>query len=263
MLQLISSVSAAAFAPVPRPTYMSSLFYSSSSQASSFSGTDSDGSCLPDAPIKRRRVRKPIMETVPKSQAPWQRMLDDQASGKNTIDQEDTKDGRYFRRRFRIPFAMFITLIKVILEERWFAGFDELGRGNLDATRSERMRGASLHVNFLSALRILGRGNVFDECCDGSGCSESLLASWFHHFVARFVARLFKCMVCPPSSVDELSAQMRIYQRLGLNGACGSTDVTHIPLGKCPRNWQNSCTGKSGKPTLAYSVTCSHSRKIY
>jgi hypothetical protein len=111
------------------------------------------------------------METVPKSQAPWQRMLDDQASGKNTIDQEDTKDGRYFRRRFRIPFAMFITLIKVILEERWFAGFDELGRGNLDATRSERMRGASLHVNFLSALRILGRGNVFDECFDGSSCS--------------------------------------------------------------------------------------------
>jgi hypothetical protein len=190
-------------------------------------------------------------------------MLQEQAAGKNSIHDECTKDGRYFRRRFRIPFSMFATLIKIILEERWFSGFDENGRGLLDATRDERRRGASLHVKVLSVLRVLGRGNVFDEVFDGSGCSESLIASWFHQFLDRFVARLFKCMVCPPACVDDLAAQMRIYQRLGLNGACGSTDVTHIPLGKCPRNWQNSCTGKSGKPTLAYSVTCSHSRKIY
>jgi hypothetical protein len=190
-------------------------------------------------------------------------MLDDHAAGRSSLDKEDTRDGMFFRRRFRIPFAMFKTLIEIILEERWFSGFDELGRGNLDATRDERRRGASLHVKVLSVLRILGRGNVFDECFDGSGCSESLIASWFHKFLDRFVSRLFQCMVRPPETVDELAAQMRIYQRLGLNGACGSTDVTHIPLGKCPRNWQNSCTGKSGKPTLAYSMTCSHSRKIY
>ena len=190
-------------------------------------------------------------------------MLDDHAAGRTSISQEDTRDGRYFRRRFRIPFAMFEALIKVILQEEWFSGFDRNGRGSLDATRDERRRGASLQVKVLSVLRILGRGNVFDECFDGSGCSESLIASFFHKFLDRFVARLFKCMVCPPATADELAEQMRIYERLGLNGACGSTDVTHVPLGKCPRNWQNSCTGKSGKPTLAYSATCSHSRRIF
>jgi hypothetical protein len=107
------------------------------------------------------------------------------------------------------------------------------------------------------------RGTVFDECFDGSGCSESSIASFFHTFLSRFVARLFDCVVCPPADRQELQVQMKIYERLGLPGACGSTDCTHIPLGKCPRNWQVLCTGKSGKPTLSYSVTCSHSRKIY
>ena len=115
----------------------------------------------------------------------------------------------------------------------------------------------------LTRCLLTRRGTVFDECFDGSGCSESLIASFFHTFLSRFVARLFDCVVCPPSCVQELQVQMNIYERLGLSGACGSTDCTHIPLGKCPRDWQSLCTGRSGKTTLSYSVTCSHSRKIY
>ncbi len=248
------------------PSIITNGYHNSASATESSQSSFSDSSDVPDAPVnfvKRKRFRKPIADTIPKSQAPWQIMLDDHAAGHTSISLEDTRDGRYFRRRFRIPFAMFEALIKTILEERWFSGFESDGRGLLDATRDERRRGASLHVKVLSVLRILGRGNVFDECFDGSGCSESLIASFFHRFLDRFVARLFKCMVCPPVNADELAEQMHIYERLGLNGACGSTDVTHVPLGKCPRNWQNSCTGKSGKPTLAYSATCSHSRRIF
>ena len=120
-----------------------------------------------------------------------------------------------------------------------------------------------LFITILTPCLLTHRGTVFDECFDGSGCSESLIASFFHVFLSRFVARLFDCVVCSPSTIQELQVQMKIYERLGLPGACGSTDCTHIPLGKCPRNWQVLCTGKSGKPTLSYSVTCSHSRKIY
>jgi hypothetical protein len=45
--------------------------------------------------------------------------------------------------------------------------------------------------------------------------------------------------------------------------AIGSTDCTHIELGNCPTKFKISCSGKSGKPTMAYSLTCSHSRKIH
>jgi hypothetical protein len=237
----------------------------SSSLSSSSSDSTSDLSDVATAiPITiRTRVRKTIADSKSKCDAPWQVMLDDDAAGRNTISKEETRDGMYFRRRFRVPYLLFKALMTCILEERWFSGYEDCGRGKLDATRDERRRGASLQVKILSVFRILGRGNVFDECFDGSGCSESLIAAFFHDFLSRFVGRLFICCVCPPADSIELGEQMKIYQRLGLSGACGSTDVTHIGLGKCPRNWQNSCTGKSGKPTLAYSVTCSHSRKIF
>ncbi len=42
----------------------------------------------------------------------------------------------------------------------------------------------------------------------------------------------------------------------------GSTDCTHFALGKCSAKISVLCTGKEGFPTLAYSMTSSHSRKI-
>jgi hypothetical protein len=84
-------------------------------------------------------------------------MLNNHAAGLCSIDDEATRDGMYFRRRFRIPFVMFQALIKTMIDECWFPGFGPVGEGLLDATRTERMRGASLHVKVLSVLRILGR----------------------------------------------------------------------------------------------------------
>jgi hypothetical protein len=190
-------------------------------------------------------------------------MLDDNRKGLNHIQDEDHRDGMYFRRRFRIPFDLYVELLRCMIAEAWFVGYGSEGEGILDATKAEHKRGASLWVKVLSVLRVLGRGVVFDECFDGSGCSESSIQDFFHLFLSVFVSRLLHCVVCPPKDQDELSIHMRIYERLGLNGAFGSTDCTHVPLGKCPRSWANMCTGKLGKPTLAYSMTCSHARKIF
>ena len=48
-----------------------------------------------------------------------------------------------------------------------------------------------------------------------------------------------------------------------MGGAIGSTDCTHFALGKCSEKIAVLCTGKEGFPTFAYSMTCSHSRKIF
>ena len=68
--------------------------------------------------------------------------------------------------------------------------------------------------------------------------------------------------MAPPKTLEELHKVANIYAMLGIAGAVGSTDCTHIPLGKCPVSWKNSCIGKEGFPTLVYSMTCDHTRRI-
>ena len=63
----------------------------------------------------------------------------------------------YFRRRFRVPYELFLSLMTCILEERWFSGYENDGRGKLDATRDERRRGASLQR---TRIRILSSKSI-------------------------------------------------------------------------------------------------------
>ena len=199
---------------------------------------------------------------VSKKDAPWQRMLDLNETGSNTIDDEKSADGRYFRRRFRMPFSLFKCLIAEMLHDKWFSGFGPNGEGRMSAIQLESNRGASLQVMVLSCLRVLGRGTGFDECFDGSGCKEECIRVFFHKFCPMFVAKLMPSVVRPPLSKEEVREQVDIYQRLGMGGAVGSTDCTHFALGKCSEKISVLCTGKEGIPTMAYSMTSSHSRKI-
>ena len=238
--------------------------------------TSDDGQAVLALPKIKIKRRKRVLE--PKANAPWQLMLN-KAEQPNGVSDPDSIDGRYFRRRFRIPYSLFIALIKVMLDDLWFPGdYDAEGRGK--CCRAGRP-GASLQVNarclehawflfanthlqvkVLSTLRVLGRRSCFDELYDGSGLSESVLSRFFHRFVAMFANRLFYKVVTPPQTEEQLTAVVRIYDMLGMAGAFGSTDCTHIALGKCPNSWKNSCIGKEGFPTLAFSMTCDHTRRI-
>jgi hypothetical protein len=55
---------------------------------------------------------------------------------------------------------------------------------------------------------------------------------------------------------------MAIYERMGLPGCIGSTDVVHLRWDMCPSNKQNVCTGKEHYPTVAYQCTADHHKKI-
>ncbi len=208
----------------------------------------------------RKRERNGLNRGAAKATSSWQRMLDANALKLNTIDDESSLDGKYFRRRFRMPFSLFQSLIGGMLRERWFPKFGPQGEGPLDAAKN---RGASLQVKVLSVLRVLGRGLVFDECQDGSGCGEEAVRVFFHAFVAIFSKRLFQVAVKAPSTIEEVTTTTGIYQKLGMGAALGSTDCTHIYLGNCPNKFRIPCTGRSGKPSMSYSVTCDHARKIF
>ena len=48
---------------------------------------------------------------------------------------------------------------------------------------------------------------------------------------------------------------MELYHQLGLSGAIGSTDVTHVKWDRCPYSLQRSYSEKEGHPTIAYMAT--------
>ena len=56
----------------------------------------------------------------------------------------------------------------------------------------------------------------------------------------------------PPGASQEV---MEHYHELGLTGAIGSTDVTHVRWDRCPYCLQCSYTEKVGFPTIAYQAT--------
>jgi hypothetical protein len=55
---------------------------------------------------------------------------------------------------------------------------------------------------------------------------------------------------------------MAIYERMGLPGCIGSTDVVHLRWDMCPSNKINICTGKEHYPTVAFQCTSDHHKKI-
>ncbi|CAM9899303.1 unnamed protein product, partial [Ectocarpus sp. 8 AP-2014] len=109
----------------------------------------------------------------------------------------------------------------------------------------------------LTALQILGRGNCFDDICQLSLMSKPMAAATFHKFCKHFAEELFEEHIYLPtgSYQDEV---MSMYHKLGMTGAIGSTDVTHIGWGMCPFTLGRSYTGKEGFPTIAYQVTVDH-----
>ena len=60
----------------------------------------------------------------------------------------------------------------------------------------------------------------------------------------------------------KLTSMMAIYEKMGLPGCIGSTDCVHIKWDRCPVGLTNVCKGKEGYPSLVYSCTVDHHRRI-
>jgi len=98
--------------------------------------------------LKRTRTRRPVPD---KAAAPWQLMLDSAKLNLNGVADPDSRDGRYFRRRFRVPYSLFTAIIDCALIDNWFPG-DFLPDGTSVADACG-LRGATLHVKVLTVLR--------------------------------------------------------------------------------------------------------------
>ena len=113
----------------------------------------------------------------------------------------------------------------------------------------------------LSALKILGRGNFFDDLCECSYMSESTIQASFHQFCKYFAEEFYEEHIFLPTGSMQTKV-MEDFHKVGFTGAVGSTDVTHIRWDCCVYSLVRSYTGKDGFPTIAYQVTVDHSGRV-
>ena len=174
---------------------------------------------------------------------PWMAMRQDP-----TLSDPTSRAGKYFRRRFRIPYPVFLWLLNIVKQEMWF---------------DENHLSAPLELKLLAVFRRLGRGGTFDDSFDGSALHEDTVRIFFHEFCVKFSERFFEEFVKAPETEDEIRLAMAPYHVNGFPGAIGSVDCVHIRWDKCPFSQRSSCHGKEGFPTLAFECVVGHNKKIY
>jgi hypothetical protein len=149
-----------------------------------------------------------------------------------------TLPGKQFRRRFRVPYPFFRDLLK---EVEQVPSLKEKKNGAGKA-------GSPTYLKLLSALRVLGRGEVFDTCSELSYIHEETLRRWFHAFTAWYASQ-YHVHIRAPKTPEEIRAASKQYTLLGFPGAVGSVDVCHTEWERCPAKDATRHTGRYMKPT--------------
>jgi hypothetical protein len=188
-------------------------------------------------PEQKKRFRVPHPDLT---QTIWYTLINDP----NVWDPR-TNAGKNFRRRFRVPFPLFNDVIVPACKSK--------------NVFSNKQSWISVEFKVLLCLRILGRGVCADDITELTGIGESTVNQIFHRFCTCFVSELYEKYVSFPSGQD-LQRVMADYSRLGLDGAVGSMDCTHLHWDKCPESKKHLCTGKEGFPSLAFLTVADHNR---
>ena len=159
-----------------------------------------------------------------------------------------TKDGKLFRRRFRVPYPVFQDICRTLSEHAEFR----------DGTQGDsKVPSAPLALKVLAALRVLGRGECFDTCYELSNIHCETLRRFFHRFTAFYAAQ-YANYIKMPETPTELQWVLSQYERLGYPGGIGSIDCVHVHWGRCPAKDANYHAGKSGFPTRVFQVIGIH-----
>lgn len=179
--------------------------------------------------------------------SPWFKLISNPATS-----DPSTVQGKTFRKRFRVPFFLFLELL--VMARR-------LGFKNVPINCAG-CKGLPLELQVLGVLRVLGRGTCFDGIEELTGGSSEAHRNFFHKFIKLFSKAYFNEYVYLPRNQDELERWTMDYNRMGLPGVLGSTDCVHVKWERCPAALANNCTGKEGYPTLAWQCSVNHKMRF-
>ena len=128
----------------------------------------------------------------------------------------NSKLAKLFMLRFRMPFYLF---------QGWFV--PQCLENKIFGESHTRVDSIPIEFKLLMCLRILGRGNCYDDLNEFSMISNSSVQRIFLQFVARFSAVFYNDLIAMPALAG-LKERMDQYAALGIPGAMGSLDYESV-----------------------------------
>ena len=144
---------------------------------------------------KRRYIQRSPKVLKNYQESNWAQMLQ-----LGRCQDPSSKDGKLFRRRFRIPYPLFLEIVEVVRIKNWFPEVDCTGAPS-----------APLELKILGVLRVLGRGMCFDGIQELTNIDEETVRRFFHVFCERFAVEFF--------------AVGSLYERFAL---CSTGQLSHL-----------------------------------
>ena len=200
------------------------------------------------AKLTRTRKRRCTSESL--QQSVWGQLMEsiqDEIATNGILPHSDLQ--KTFRLRFRVPYSMFVDIVKECVDANVF------GSG---------VREAKIGIDFkvLTCLRILGRNFVCDSVVEILNTGVATVNNIFKDFAANYSAAYYDKYVYVPEGA-ELDKVEKVYRYMGFPGCVGSMDVTHLHWGACPKHLRHHCIGRYGHPTVAFNFVCAHTRRIH
>jgi len=149
-----------------------------------------------------------------------------------TVKDPSSRGGKKFRRRFSVRWPVFEELVAFGLA--WFPAHsnDVCGRSSVP-----------MELRIFGCLRVLARGARFDNIEELSGMSEETMRLFFHAWTRVMSVQMDDQWITPPRTPEELSRVEKVFNRLGLPGACTSCtsfSCTHVGWDCCPAEEQKA-----------------------
>ena len=166
-----------------------------------------------DKPSKRTRNRNE--KYINYSNTNWGKFIRDPL-----IKVPTSSKGLLFRRRFRVPFALFEYILQLCEDS------------NVFEVKCKQHILIPIEIKLLICLRIMERGEALDSIAEFFEVSEPYCSTIFHKFIKNF-RNNYEGQFIKLSKGNDLAKIMKEYALLGLPGTIGSVDVTHVQLDKC------------------------------
>ena len=169
--------------------------------------------------------------------------------GRGGVWDEESHEGKEFRRRFRIPFGMFVDQLAEL----------KLHFGDEFPKRVDEKHWYPVELLIMGSLLQIATGMkpFWLELCTGVDRQTQRLFSQKKYF--KWMAQLSRTDITMPVTHEEIEHVMGYYRLIGLPGCIGSIDCVHLFWNKCPAGLLNSCqVGNKAKPSLSFEFVVSH-----